>query len=59
MLELCEGKDTDATRCKQRPENVRPTAAQTLDDYAMQMARLLQPGVDKLLAVNADKRQHA
>ena len=57
MLGLCEPSEHDATRCKQHPENNHPSAAQTPDDYAAQMCHLLQPGVDKLIANNAEKRQ--
>ena len=59
MLGLCEPTAADATKCKQRPGNKHPTAAETPDDYAAQMARLLQSGVDKLLGEAGVKRQRA
>ena len=42
-----------------RLENAHPSAAKTPDDYAAQMAQLLQPGVDKLVASHSGKIQRA
>ena len=56
MLGLCEGRDSNKSRCKVRPENNHPSARETPDDYAAQMVRLLQPGVDKLLEAQGAKR---
>ena len=59
MLGLCEPKENDATKYKVRPGNAHPKAAHNPDDYAIQMIRLLQPGTDKLVAENHNKRQRS
>jgi len=57
MLGLCEPKENDAATCKARPGNAHPTVVQTPDDCAIKMVRLLQPGIDKLVADNHNKHQ--
>ena len=59
MLGSCEGKEGDARRCKNKPENSHPKAEHVPDDYAVQLAQLLQPGVTKVLneITTARKRQ--
>ena len=59
MLGACEHKEGDEKRCKKKPENSHPKSEQIPDDYAVQLAQLLQPGVTKLLSESktAGKRQ--
>ena len=55
---LCEVMENNTTRCKVRPEDVYPTTAQTLDDYAAYIAWLLQPGDDKLVTSQGQNREN-
>lgn len=50
MLGACEAKEGSAGRCNHRPENKHPSATKILDDYAVQLAGMLQAGVDKVLS---------
>ena len=50
LLGLCEGRDNNKGRCKARPENVHAGSGVIPDDYALQLSKLLQPSVDKLVA---------
>ena len=61
MLGMCEGKPNDITRCKYRPEHLHPKGSTVPDDYAVQLAQLLQPGVAKIISdtLTAGKRQRA
>ena len=59
MLGSCEHREGGEKRCKKKPENSHPKAEHIPDDYACQLAQLLQPGVTKVLSdcTNAGKRQ--
>ena len=55
MLGACEGKEGDPSQCAVCPENKHPTSAQVSDDYAIQLAQILQPGADKYIAKHGNK----
>ena len=56
MLGACKPDPNDKRKCGVRVRNMHPTATQVPDDLAASIARILQPGVDKLVAANKDKR---
>ena len=52
LLGMCKGNDEDPSKCPIRDINVRPLAAQILDDYA----RKIIPGVCTFMDVKRQRR---